>query len=389
MQDLVPYICTYEDCTLEDTFETSEQLGAHIERTHLPKYWICQLCSAKSPTGNRFRTQQSFKDHLAGVHQTLEDSQRSDLVHSSVRTAGQPFLVCHFCEEFEDEFQKLNEGETKRQDALRKHIAGHMQSIALISLPWDATADAASGETRVEQHESSSSDSSNRSSGRGTITRTEEATGTPDNDRVDDNDGLVDERWDPRAQNDLQIQCDLLKARQGCWYEAIAEAEYRNPEFMVRRTLDFIDREGFPPGRMTVNEWRAHDGRFGRLVVFDQEWHFIDMLREPYNWKDDRTLSDFASKYVPPPSDLNRTSEESQVVYRTRPPTHDPTERPPLVRRNATGPSYPEPRIVAPGLPSRQGGGSIGSYHRTREYIVPRSSGDGPTRWWSRLFSRR
>ncbi|KAM0555885.1 hypothetical protein ACHAPJ_006287 [Fusarium lateritium] len=120
--DLEAYVCLFDEC------EEPENMWTHSESwlKHMRKHALQWRCPAKSHRGQTFMTQQNFQNHLEQDHKKkYSDSELSLVISRSRQSTGPLFTSCPLCGE---EVQQAG-------GKLEKHIAGHLRSLALKSLP--------------------------------------------------------------------------------------------------------------------------------------------------------------------------------------------------------------------------------------------------------------
>ncbi|KAH8753243.1 hypothetical protein F5883DRAFT_632829 [Diaporthe sp. PMI_573] len=120
--DLDAYVCLFEDC------DDPEELWTHSESwlKHMRKHALRWRCPAKSHRGQHFETQEHFRTHLVEDHKkNYSDAELALLTDRSRQATGPLFMSCPLC------------GGTSEQvnGKLEEHIAGHLRSLALKSLP--------------------------------------------------------------------------------------------------------------------------------------------------------------------------------------------------------------------------------------------------------------
>ncbi|RSL48779.1 hypothetical protein CEP53_009416 [Fusarium sp. AF-6] len=130
VEDLSPYVCVYENCDNADAmYVTTVEWKQHIKDAHSRARWICDPCWLGSDSHEQFEfdTQQEWHHHTVTEHgDEVDENDLSDLAELSQRT-GVPPIACPLC--YED--AALQHPETD------KHLAEHIHSFALKSLPWD------------------------------------------------------------------------------------------------------------------------------------------------------------------------------------------------------------------------------------------------------------
>ncbi|KAI3342035.1 hypothetical protein F4824DRAFT_271959 [Ustulina deusta] len=135
-RDLRPYICTFPDCLdPERLFLTRHDWIYHEMQIHR-RQWICQPCS------RQYLSKSEMTEHLRRVHNpSIKDRELTSLLEMSERPIDEAHVDnCPFCH---------GSMSTKR---LLDHMAGHMEELALFSLPQNHE-DAMSHAVRAPQPE--------------------------------------------------------------------------------------------------------------------------------------------------------------------------------------------------------------------------------------------
>ena len=123
-EDLQPYVCTFSSCSMHLTkFATRNQWAEHEFREHRVVHsWRCPECGLIAPTG------ENLTEHLQQSHpQIVNESQTTLVVASSMQIQTVPIedQKCPLCQ--------AKPGKSKRNFV--KHLARHLESIALAVLP--------------------------------------------------------------------------------------------------------------------------------------------------------------------------------------------------------------------------------------------------------------
>jgi hypothetical protein len=148
MRDLAPYICVFENCNKpQHQFQTSNAWITHIMREHMPVEWTCFMHKSGSILSSTdkhvFRSEDDYIQHMYQNHgETLAEKQLPTLAQLSQRATTDVFKMCQFCGGFPEDDPKILESKEdpdKLQHALQKHVRTHLQSLAMISLPWDSS----------------------------------------------------------------------------------------------------------------------------------------------------------------------------------------------------------------------------------------------------------
>ncbi|OQV08585.1 hypothetical protein CLAIMM_12832 [Cladophialophora immunda] len=132
IQDLMPYVCMLDGCSMPDTlFESFGDWTAHMANQHSTTIWTCTNRSHGTPS--RFYSRTDFEAHLRDEHKDeFEESDLEELVESSAisRPRREPLTDCPLClDDFDAKSMPLND--------ILNHVAEHMISLALLSLPED------------------------------------------------------------------------------------------------------------------------------------------------------------------------------------------------------------------------------------------------------------
>ncbi|KAK1240160.1 hypothetical protein MKX08_007602 [Trichoderma sp. CBMAI-0020] len=119
--DLDPYVCLFEDCKeAELLYNDSDDWLSHLHQHS--KLWRCSSHRELGP----FSTREDYIRHIREAHNTnLNDNQLRILANKNARKAMKPFLSCPIC----------GKDVTEADGQLEDHIAEHLISLALKSLP--------------------------------------------------------------------------------------------------------------------------------------------------------------------------------------------------------------------------------------------------------------
>ncbi|KAK4186118.1 WD40-repeat-containing domain protein [Podospora australis] len=122
LQDLQPYMCTYNDCPDPDAmYGTRQAWLSHEAQTHR-KVWRCFEHTVL------FGSPRALKEHLETRHPNLGASQIQTMIDLGHATILDDRSVCPFC---------LSEQPFEQKDLI-SHMASHMKSLALFSVPISA-----------------------------------------------------------------------------------------------------------------------------------------------------------------------------------------------------------------------------------------------------------
>ncbi|KAJ4172036.1 hypothetical protein NW754_007634 [Fusarium falciforme] len=119
--DLDPYVCLFEDCDQPDVLYThSDEWLGHLHQHG--KVWRCSSHREMGP----FSTLEDYMKHMREVHDTkLSDRQLRVVANRNSRKTTKLFPSCPLCGREESEVD----------GRLEDHLAGHLRSLALKSLP--------------------------------------------------------------------------------------------------------------------------------------------------------------------------------------------------------------------------------------------------------------
>ncbi|EXL67266.1 hypothetical protein FOPG_16605 [Fusarium oxysporum f. sp. conglutinans race 2 54008] len=164
LKDIEPYVCLFEDCNREDIlFTSAEEWLGHMQWQHTV-VWNCQ---APGHEQNIYGSERELKEHIQQDHPgSFTGSQLPHLVKqgalpaadtfaflalsfNSTETAGQPAVLCPICHDFPPSSAETGQSSTEGLPDIQNHIMGHLESIALLSLPEKDHLDSA--ESNVKQ----------------------------------------------------------------------------------------------------------------------------------------------------------------------------------------------------------------------------------------------
>ncbi|KAF4996327.1 hypothetical protein FGRMN_4578 [Fusarium graminum] len=120
--DLEAYTCLLETC------DEPLQMWTHSESwlKHIKQHSLQWRCPAKSHRDRCFMTQEEFQAHLEDDHtKKYSNAEMSLVMGRSRQSTGPLFTSCPLC----------GQGAEEVNGSLEKHIAGHLRSLALKSLP--------------------------------------------------------------------------------------------------------------------------------------------------------------------------------------------------------------------------------------------------------------
>jgi len=131
LKDLDPYVCPFPDCRDSNLmFSDVKRWLHHIEWDHA-RQWCC---TANGHTKQIFESESAFEEHMRSCHSGAFAESHLPALKRRAATPGVPFTSCPFCTELpEPEDTDL----AAQWDRLRNHVAGHLRSLALVSLPLE------------------------------------------------------------------------------------------------------------------------------------------------------------------------------------------------------------------------------------------------------------
>jgi hypothetical protein len=144
LQDLQPYICTYEDCDLPDQLFRSRKEWAQHEASHR-KAWRCP----EHPEAV-FNSSNGLRDHLLSTHgDSFPESQLDSIVNVGETTTVDTRPVCSIC---------YARADTEGMN-FHHHLANHLERIAIFALPTDPTDDEEGASSQAFRGRTDSTDS--------------------------------------------------------------------------------------------------------------------------------------------------------------------------------------------------------------------------------------
>jgi CubicO group peptidase (beta-lactamase class C family) len=129
MQDVRPYVCVFKECSKpEELYVSTDDWMQHMEEEHAERCWICSICSPSKDFG----TADEFQAHMKETEDhkdTFTAAQLPILTQMSESLMPLEFPGCPLC--------KWSERRNTGIKSLKDHIAEHLHSFALSSLPWE------------------------------------------------------------------------------------------------------------------------------------------------------------------------------------------------------------------------------------------------------------
>lgn len=146
-RDLRPYVCTFDQCTSPDlAFEKSSEWYSHEVQFHR-KDWNCNVLGHET-----YQNEEQFKAHLRQTHPSwFVESQLPSLLKLFGRPSQAPLSECPFCADHYQEFEDVELRLPRLTDEdepvirldrvfveagkLKRHIARHLERLALFAVP--------------------------------------------------------------------------------------------------------------------------------------------------------------------------------------------------------------------------------------------------------------
>lgn len=125
--DLRPYTCIIADCPYPDRlYVDRSDWMTHVQNDHPPR-WECLPCRNAIERPPLFTSLDEFLKHTKQSHDDIiSEDMYSTLVVASTRPASFEMTQCPLCDQ---------EGQVDSKELI-DHIAEHMHSFSLRSLPW-------------------------------------------------------------------------------------------------------------------------------------------------------------------------------------------------------------------------------------------------------------
>jgi len=138
-QDLAPYYCIFDDYTNGlQLFSHSSDWISHMQRYHVLPEWYCTVSFC---FGSSFESEELYRQHMHAVHalyaDTINDVRLNTLARINRRPKAEVFSECRFCAGIPPDWDVDSWSPLELQNQLQRHVGRHMQSLALISLPFD------------------------------------------------------------------------------------------------------------------------------------------------------------------------------------------------------------------------------------------------------------
>ncbi|KAH7142858.1 hypothetical protein B0J13DRAFT_445063, partial [Dactylonectria estremocensis] len=158
LKDINPYVCLFEHCNQgEVLFTSDEEWLGHMQWEHTV-VWCCQVSGHEE---HIYGSEAELKEHIEQGHPgSFTESQLPHLVRQGAmpaadtfaglalsfnpeELAGQPAVLCPICHDFPPSSAENVDPSAKGLPDIQSHIMGHLESIALLSLPQEDHPDGA------------------------------------------------------------------------------------------------------------------------------------------------------------------------------------------------------------------------------------------------------
>ncbi|KAM3425902.1 hypothetical protein NHJ13734_009824 [Beauveria thailandica] len=126
-EDILPYTCVLEDCPRpQQSYRTRQEWFGHMNSDHKSsQYWLCFAC----PEPMKFCEKGGFTRHLQTEHDdTISVDQIPIFVNACMCNAPMTLSSCPLCAQ--------SASDDEDPEVLLAHVAQHIHSFALESLPW-------------------------------------------------------------------------------------------------------------------------------------------------------------------------------------------------------------------------------------------------------------
>ncbi|KAF2115388.1 hypothetical protein BDV96DRAFT_687329 [Lophiotrema nucula] len=141
LEDLEPYTCVFEECSHDNTLfkdRASWKLHLQAHRTR----WVCT--SQVHPGAQSFSSEHAYQTHMRMGHKgRFTEAQLPLLIKRSRVPASATFQRCPLCALVPDDHASSGEfasnpeqTEKARSDHITRHLAAHLEALAVKALPW-------------------------------------------------------------------------------------------------------------------------------------------------------------------------------------------------------------------------------------------------------------
>ena len=158
-EDLQPYVCTFRDCGT-NMFANRRTWADHEMQVHR-RIWQCKICRRE-----QFGSDSALEAHVIRGHENLAKSQQ---LHMFLQTCSRPVEIltasyCNFCD-WQNKLRRFKQNsDLEPQEEIcvtahqfMKHLAGHLEQLALFALPKIYVLDADSAAAGVAINSSGAS----------------------------------------------------------------------------------------------------------------------------------------------------------------------------------------------------------------------------------------
>jgi hypothetical protein len=146
LQDLQPYVCTYEECELPDQLFRSRKEWIQHEASHR-KAWRCP----EHPNAV-YKSRDGLRDHLRQTHSdSVPESQLDSIVNVGETSTIDTRPICPICYARAD-MEGMN---------FQNHLANHLERISVFALPTNSADDADGASSQAFRGRTDSTGSSN------------------------------------------------------------------------------------------------------------------------------------------------------------------------------------------------------------------------------------
>ena len=166
LKDIEPYVCLFPDC--EDgaaVFKSPDEWLGHMQWQHTI-VWSCQVAGHEEHT---FNSPAEMEQHILECHSgSFTSSQLPELIHQSSGPAPDTFAAlsiqldmdsrvektahkCPMCEKILEQSLVGVSGGEKAPETIQDHLLNHLESIALLSIPFDDRKGGGSAKSDVRQ----------------------------------------------------------------------------------------------------------------------------------------------------------------------------------------------------------------------------------------------
>lgn len=130
----MPYTCVLENCPDPETlYLTRKEWTKHMEDHGTSKYWLCTACLEPI----KFENEDHFLQHLRAQHgEGISSDEFSSIADICSYTVIRGFSSCPLCLPGTGFNSERDEGQEFDRAAVLNHVAEHLHTFSLYSLPW-------------------------------------------------------------------------------------------------------------------------------------------------------------------------------------------------------------------------------------------------------------